>query len=219
MICNHCLVAFHESGFQAGIGRDKDGEWLVNCYKCPECKRFNLILICGENDIDLKTKKVTFKPIKVLDIWPRNTSRKPCPQQVPKAISEDYEEACLVLTDSTKASAALSRRCLQNLLRDAAKVKHDDLSKEIQQVIDSGKLPSDLSDAIDHIRNVGNFGTHPLKSQSTGQILPVESHEAEWNLEVLEELFDHYYVKPSKIAAKRKAMNEKLAEAGKPPMK
>ena len=151
--------------------------------------------------------------------WPRTSSRKPCPPGVPENIKEDYEEACITLDLSPKASAALSRRCLQNLLRDAAKVKHNDLSKEIQEVLDAGKLPSDLSDAIDHIRTVGNFATHPLKSNSTGEILPVEPHEAEWNLEVLEELLDHYYVKPAKVAAKRDAMNKKLAEAGKPPMK
>ena len=37
------------------------------------------------------------------------------------------QEACLVLPDSPKASVALSRRCLQHILREAAKVKHGDL--------------------------------------------------------------------------------------------
>ena len=120
---------------------------------------------------------------------------------------------------SPKASAALSRRCLQNLLRDAAKVKHSDLSKEIQEVLDSNALPSHLAESIDSIRIIGNFGAHPNKSLSTGEILPVEPHEAEWNLEVLEELFDFYYVKPAVTAAKKTALNAKLGDAGKPPMK
>ena len=42
-----------------------------------------------------------------------NTFRKPTPQEVPSDIKEDYEEACKVLPMSNKASAALSRRCLQ----------------------------------------------------------------------------------------------------------
>ena len=147
------------------------------------------------------------------------TSRPPCPSEVPAHINEDYREACLVLPFSPKASAALSRRCLQNLLRDAAKVKPSDLSKEIQEVIDSGKLPSQLADSIDAIRNIGNFAAHPMKSKSTGEIVDVKSQEAEWNLDVLETLFDFYYVQPVKIAKKRDDLNAKLSEAGKPPMK
>ncbi len=152
-------------------------------------------------------------------MWPQASAKPPAPPEVPTAIAEDYSDACRVIDISAKASAALSRRCLQNLLRDAAKVKHADLSNEIQEVIDSTQLPSHLAESIDSIRNVGNFAAHPIKSKNTGEIMPVESHEAEWNLEVLEELFDHYYVKPAVVAAKRKAINAKLSEAGKPPMK
>jgi hypothetical protein len=78
---------------------------------------------------------------------------------VPKQFASDYSEACLVFADSAKAAAALGRRCLQNLLRDfvGVKVKSGNLADEIQAVIDSGKLPSDLTESIDAIRNVGNF--------------------------------------------------------------
>jgi hypothetical protein len=43
------------------------------------------------------------------------------------------------------------------------------LADEIQQVIDSGKLPSDLAESIDAIRNLGNFAAHPMKSQHSGK--------------------------------------------------
>jgi hypothetical protein len=138
---------------------------------------------------------------------------------VPTDIADDYIEACIVLPDSPKASAALSRRCLQHLLRHIAGVSPGDLANEIQQVIDSGKLPSHLSESIDAIRNTGNVSAHPMKSQNTGTILPIEPHEAEWNLDVLESLFDFYYVQPALLQAKRAALNRKLAAAGKPPMK
>jgi hypothetical protein len=125
----------------------------------------------------------------------------------------------MVLPDSSKASAALSRRCLQNLLREAAKVKPGNLADEIQQVIDGKSLPSQLAEAIDAVRNIGNFAAHPLKSQSTGEILPVEPEEAEWNLDVLESLFDFYFVQPAILAKKCDALNIKLSDAGKKPMK
>lgn len=86
-------------------------------------------------------------------------------------------EACLVLPDSPKASAAISRRCLQAVLRDAAGVKPADLSREIDEAMPH--LPPYLADAIDAVRNVGNFAAHPVKSRSTGEVVDVEEGEAE----------------------------------------
>ena len=123
-----------------------------------------------------------------------------------------------MLPDSPKASAALSRRCLQHLLREHAKVKHGNLADEIQQVIDGG-LPSHLSNAIDAVRNTGNCAAHPLKNTQTGEIVDVESGEAEWNIECLESLFDFYFVQPASLAEKRQALNAKLKAAGKLPLK
>jgi len=49
--------------------------------------------------------------------------------------------------------------------------------------------------------------------------VPVEPQEAEWNLDVLEDLFDFYYVQPARIAQKRANLNKKLSAANKPPLK
>jgi len=152
-------------------------------------------------------------------VRPKVAGRPPIPIGVPGKYAEDYKEACLVLADSAKASAALSRRCLQLLLRDEAKVKHQDLFKEIQELLDRGTLPSHIADSVDAVRNIGNFGAHPIKSQSTGEIVPVEPGEAEWNLDVLESLFDFYFVSPARTKARKDALNKKLSDAGKPPLK
>jgi len=156
---------------------------------------------------------------KIIMVWPKGISRTSVPPEVPPDIVEDYKEACVVLADSPKASAALSRRCLQILLRTAAGVKPGDLSGEIQQVLDSKTLPTSVAENVDAIRNIGNFAAHPNKSTSTGEVLPVEPEEAEWNLEVLESLFDVYFVQPARAKAKRDALNKKLQDAGKPPLK
>lgn len=100
-----------------------------------------------------------------------------------------------------------------------SRCKKRDLANEIQQTIDSKSLPSHLSESIDAIRNIGNFAAHPLKSTSTGEIIDVEVGEAEWLLDVIEALFDFYFVQPAILKAKREALNKKLAEIGKPPMK
>ncbi|MBB5055408.1 hypothetical protein HDF16_000077 [Granulicella aggregans] len=148
-------------------------------------------------------------------VWPRGGGRQ-CPPQVPHSLREDFEEAAQVLEISPKASAALSRRCLQHLLREYAKVKKSNLAKEIEEIVASNVLSSHLAAQLAAVRNIGNFAAHPQKEQSTGVILPVEPHEAEWNLDVLEELFDHYFVKPEKDRDRKNKLNAKLAAAGKP---
>jgi hypothetical protein len=124
-----------------------------------------------------------------------------------------------VLPDSPKASAALSRRCLQHILRENAGVKDGNLAREIQQVLDSKQLPTHLAENLDAVRNIGNFAAHPQKSTNTGEIQPVEVGEADWSLDVIEQLFDFYFVQPARSKLKRAALDAKLQAAGKPPMK
>jgi len=204
MKCMHCLVEFHASKDEDYIGKDVDDHWSIFRYDCPSCKRMNLFLVRGEGVMGTRMYIPDSNVRVVTPVRPFGSNRPPCPAEVPDSIASDYREACLVLPFSAKASAALSRRCLQNLLRDAAKVKSGDLSKEIQEVIDSGKLPSQLADSIDAIRNIGNFAAHPMKSKSTGEIVDVEPEEAEWNLDVIESLFDFYYVHLQKLRRNEK---------------
>ena len=220
--CPHCLVAFHDSETQVLVTEDIEGRWFIDSSVCPNCKRSVLFLshlakvLTPLEGGGVKHENI-FKS-KIL-IRPKGISRSPIPVEVPDDIAQDYKESCLVLADSPKASAALSRRCLQSLSRDAAKVKHSNLANEIQEVLDRGTLPSHLAESIDSIRNIGNFAAHPTKSLHTGDIVPVDPGEAEWNLDVLEMLFDFYYVQPAIIAKKRAELNAKLETMGKPPMK
>ena len=162
---------------------------------------------------------ITEASAKEWQVYPKGSIRPPCPAEVPKDLATDYGEACLVLSDSAKASAALSRRCLQHLLRDTAKAKPSDLSNEIQELFERGTLPSHIAESLDAIRNIGNFAAHPIKSRNSGEVLDVEPGEAEWNLDVLESLFDFYFVQPAITQAKKAALNAKLKDAGKPPIK
>lgn len=153
---------------------------------------------------------------KDLMIHPLGVQRNLAPKEVPSNIKNDFKEACLVESLSPKASAALARRCLQSLLHEQG-IKERTLNDEIEKAMEN--LPTHLSEAIDAIRNVGNFAAHEQKSISSGEILDVEAGEVEWTLDVLEQLFDFYYVEPAKTKAKKDALNVKLKEAGKPEMK
>ena len=113
----------------------------------------------------------------------------------------------------------MSRRLLQHIIHDKAGIKKKDLAQEIAELIASGKLPTYLAEAIDSVRNVGNFAAHPIKSTNTGEIVDVEPGEAEWLLDTIEGLFDFYFVQPELLRRKRAALDAKLKDAGKPPMR
>jgi hypothetical protein len=147
--------------------------------------------------------------------YPQKYAR-PVPPEVPDPYRQDYVEACKVLDDSAKASAALSRRNLQAVLRDKAGTKKKDLYDQIEEVINSAKVPSHIVEALHAVRNIGNFAAHTIKSTTTGAIVDVEPGEAEWNLDVLDSLFDFYFVQPALSARRKAELNKKLNDAGKP---
>ena len=141
------------------------------------------------------------------------------PLEIPTKHSEDYREAILIQEDSPKASAALCRRILQSILRDEFGIHRRNLVQEIEEFIILPNIPSYLADAIDAVRNVGNFAAHPAKDLSTGEILDVEPGEAEWLIEVIGSLCDFVFVQPIKLRRRKDALNSKLKDVGKPPMK
>lgn len=217
--CGHCGADYHPETKEYPLGGDAEERlWRILLETCPRCRKFNLRLEWGLPHQQAPHAMSHVKGARV--IHPRaGMIRKRAPVDVPKPIAEDYNEACEVLADSAKASAALSRRCLQTILREHARVKAQDLSKEIDEVLASKQLPTYLANDIDAIRHYGNFAAHPIKSTSSGEIVPVEPGEAEWQLDLIERLFDFYFVGPAESKRKRDALNAKLADAKKPPMK
>lgn len=208
--CPHCTVTFAAKWTSGSSLHDVDGWWKTEYTTCAYCQRLIVVWISegkggGEETI-------------VGLIRPRGRSR-PLVEDVPESYRDQFAEAVETMTVSAKASAALSRRLLQRTIHEQAGVRGRNLDQEIQMVIDSGKLPDDLADDLDAIRTTGNFAAHPIKSQSTGEIVDVEPGEAEWLLDVLEELFEQYFVKPAARKAKRDAMNAKLKDAGKAKLK
>lgn len=222
MKCPNCLVEINPDFQEFYLGNDNDGHWSIFKMICPNhaCKKIIIKLGKGAarqrpNGTIMGIQSLTEERF----VKPLTATRPPVPSEVDSKYANDYKEACLIITFSPKASAALSRRCLQNILREKAGVKKGNLANEIQEVIDSGKLPTYLSESIDAIRNIGNFAAHPLKSTSTGEIIDVEHGEAEWLLDVIETLFDFYFVQPAILKAKKDALNMKLTDIGKPLMK
>src|SRR5574337_461731 len=182
MKCPHCLESFHDFYEVIPVGNDASGDWGVISRKCPSCER--VVLVLGSGKIGSIGGRHILEYIKDERlIYPRAPSRVPLSKEVPDEFAREYREACTVLADSPKASAALSRRCLQRLLRGKANIKPSNLANEIQEVIDSGSLPPYIAESINDIRNIGNFAAHPIKSERPGEVVEVEPGEADWNLD------------------------------------
>ena len=217
MKCPHCTVTIHPAWYQNQISAvNQSSKWVVPIMTCPACKQDVLHLY------RFGTYNMTGPLEYSAQIFPQGSNRGPVPKDVPPEVASDYDEAALVLPLSAKASAALSRRCLQAVLRKAGYSQYD-LAKQVDTVLaetDARKaLPSGPHGMLDAIRNFGNFSAHVITDQTTLQIIDVEEHEAEYCLDILDALFDHYYVKPEEAKRKRAALDAKLKAAGKPPSK
>lgn len=174
--------------------------------QCPACQKF-ILQVDAKADNDYRF------------VVPVSSARKPVSAVVPGEITLDYVEAVAVLPISAKASAALSRRCLQNILTSQGYLGRD-LMKQVSAFVgepDPAKVaPASLRQTVDAVRNFGNFSAHPIDDKTSLQIIDVEPHEAEWCLEIIEDMFEHFYVRPAEAAARKAALNAKLGAAGKP---
>lgn len=212
MKCPHCNEGVHDSRTHSWLGEDGSAELFVYHMQCPECDQ-QFVYLFKSSSSDPYGNPIGARYDEVM-VWPREGSRPPAHSDVPDAFAADYNEACQVLGLSPKASAALSRRCLQHLLREEGGVKPGRLSDEIQEAIDEGSLPTHITASLDCLREIGNFAAHPTKDKQTGEVLKVEPGEADWTLDTVESLFDFYFVMPAKAAARKAALNEKLKAAG-----
>ncbi|OCH22532.1 DUF4145 domain-containing protein, partial [Aliivibrio sp. 1S128] len=168
MKCPHCSVDIHPKSNTYRVGDDIDGNWAIKSNECSACNKLFLELISATSIAPQQFGGYHIHEEKSRQIvYPARMSRPEPSVMVPSKYRSDFIEACLIVGISPKASAALSRRCLQALLRDNADIKKGSLEREIQQVIDSNQLPSYISQAIDSIRNIGNFAAHPLKCTAT----------------------------------------------------
>jgi len=112
------------------------------------------------------------------------------PGYVPQAVLSDYKEACLVRDLSPKASATLSRRCLQGIIRDYWQVSKPTLFNEIEAIKD--KVDPLTWEAIDAVRHIGNIGAHMEKDINL--IIDVDPREAGLLIGLIEMLIKDWYV-------------------------
>ena len=126
---------------------------------------------------------------------------KPFPDYIPSQLRDDYYESCLIRTKSPKASATLSRRCLQGIIRDFWGIKKGRLIDEINALQE--RIDAKTWEAIDSVRKVGNIGAHMEKDVNT--IIDVDPEEAGLLNWLIETLFEEWYIE-------KHAREEKMAK-------
>jgi hypothetical protein len=206
MKCPHCRVEFHETEQQKWIANDTDASWAIVWHRCPSCELATLYLVGQKYHQDPGNYEEVSRKL----IHPMIGEKLPAPSQVPEHLAEDFNEASLIMPFSANASAALARRCLQKVLRESLNVSHASLATEIQEVIDSAKLPPHINEALEALKTIAKFDENPKKSEYPGVISESSKMESEWLLDVLEVLFDFYYVQPVLLRQKRESLNLKL---------
>ena len=202
MKCPICLVGVHPSWSTIGQARGADGStYHLFQMECPACS----------NDlIRVKHNVPQTQPSQYYAI-PRRPTKEEI-RGVPEKYASLYREASDVLDISSRASAALSRTCLQLLLREYGGVKQGNLASEIEQAVESQSLPTDLAETMGTIRTRGNYAVHPDKSKEPGKIVDIEAGEAEWGLEILRALFEHYITKPKERKERMEEFKDKYKE-------
>lgn len=112
------------------------------------------------------------------------------PDYIPAPILQDYREACLIRDLSPKASATLSRRCLQGMIRDFWGIAKPKLIQEIEALKD--KVDPSTWAAIDAVRKIGNIGAHMEKDIDV--IVDVDPDEAAQLIGLVETLIEDWYI-------------------------
>ena len=159
----------------------------------PKCRQvaINASLSRAKNPTpDNMRTSVTLKSWNLLP----QSSAKTFPDYIPKPIRDDYEEACAIKDLSPKASATLSRRCLQGIIRDFWGVKGGSLFAEVNQL--SGKIDLETWDAIDAVRKIGNIGAHMEKDINL--VVDVDPEEASLLIGLIETLLEDWYIAKEK---------------------
>jgi hypothetical protein len=150
-------------------------------------------------------------------------------QLITDPFRKDYLEAWIILDDSPRMSAVLSRRLLADLLEKYANLKQFRLEDRIDELIKDTRHPLWIRENLHYLREAGNFGAHTQQDKTAVSpatptipvdppIIDVSKDEAQWTLRVIADLFEYFIVAPQKDKEMRTAMDKKLAGAGRKPI-
>lgn len=156
----------------------------LDMLKCPSCKQVT---------VETFGQGSQYEGVKT-NIYPKSKAKQ-FPDYIPKQIRNDYEEAYSIVNLSPKASATLSRRTLQGMIRDFFGVQMKTLFDEINAIED--KIDPTEKPVLDSLRQIGNIGAHP--EENINVIVDIEAGEAEKLLKVIEYFMKSWYINRNEV--------------------
>ena len=182
--CDHSIALTHSTFqktnlyFQNPV--DEDYSLVARFYKCPHCGKISSFVDYAGNQL----------PKKTIPLYPQSTAIQ-FPDYIPESIRSDYEEACAIVSLSPKASATLSRRCLQGMIRDFWGITD---KKTLYQEIDAIRtlVPPATWKALNALRQLGNIGAH--MESDINCIVDIDPGEADKILRLIEYLMNEWYI-------------------------
>lgn len=203
MECPHCRAEFEEKPHYFALGIDQDGTWQVSNQRCPACDRL-IVSVC--------TKEGCSYPA-----WPATSARARLSEDVPAELAAEYLAASQILAYSEQASAAISRRLLHKVLAAQSGAGYGGLADQIRRAVSSPALPPYLKEALQTYVQVVQLGSDSTRSYRPEALVPLAVGEADWLLDLLQPLFEFYYVQPAKLRRKQDALEERIAPPPPPP--
>lgn len=151
----------------------------IQTMNCPNCHKVSIDIVGVGSQFP--NRIMHFNPISLAKAYP---------DYIPLTIRSDYEEAHAILNLSPKASATLSRRCLQGMIRDFWEISKARLVDEIDSLKDL--VDPSTKKVLDALRKLGNIGAHPEKDVNL--IVDIEPNEARKLLKFIELLMQKWYI-------------------------
>ena len=151
----------------------------IQTMNCPNCHKVSIDIVGVGSQFP--NRIMHFNPISLAKAYP---------DYIPLTIRSDYEEAHAILNLSPKASATLSRRCLQGMIRDFWEISKARLVDEIDALKDL--VDPSTKKVLDALRKLGNIGAHPEKDVNL--IVDIEPNEAHMLLKFIELLMQKWYI-------------------------
>lgn len=141
--CPHCNVYAKQIWLELG--------YYTSSYRRVDTYKLCICIHCDKNSIWNTVKKVMVDPTMTTNIPPH--------ENMPETIKALYLEALSVIDLSPKASSALLRLALQNLM-PLIGANTGKINEDIAKLVREG-LPEEIQQALDYCRVIGNSAVHP----------------------------------------------------------
>lgn len=156
--CPYCKgIASHDWVYSLRHNYDSNYEIiLTNVVIAATCQACNQTSIWLKNEDDMMSPEDNYEIL----IYPKISNFEDSPNpDMPTNVRKVFEEAALILDDSPRASAALSRLAI-DILSTELKAEGKNLNERIGNLVSKG-LPIQIQQALDAIRVIGNNAVHP----------------------------------------------------------